>query len=51
MKKLGILLKGIIKENPVLVLLLGTCPALATTTGVVSAVAMGIAAPIAYIFA
>ena len=44
MKKLGILLKGIIKENPVLVLLLGTCPALATTTGVISAVAMGIAA-------
>ncbi|MBE6900339.1 MAG: electron transport complex subunit E [Ruminococcaceae bacterium] len=44
MKKLGILLKGIIKENPVLVLLLGTCPALATTTGVVSALAMGIAA-------
>ena len=44
MKKLGILLKGIIKENPVLVLLLGTCPALATTTGVISAAAMGIAA-------
>lgn len=43
MKKLGILLKGIIKENPVLVLLLGTCPTLATTTGVVSALAMGIA--------
>ncbi len=43
MKKLGILLKGIIKENPVLVLLLGTCPTLATTTGVVSAFAMGIA--------
>ncbi len=44
MKKLGILLKGIIKENPVLVLLLGTCPALAVTTGVISALAMGIAA-------
>ena len=44
MKKLGILLKGIIKENPVLVLLLGTCPALATTTGVISALAMGVAA-------
>lgn len=43
MKKLGILLKGIIKENPVLVLLLGTCPTLATTTGVVSAFTMGIA--------
>ena len=44
MKKLGILLKGIIKENPVLVLLLGACPTLATTTGVISALAMGIAA-------
>ena len=43
MKKLGILLKGIIKENPVLVLLLGTCPTLATTTGVISALAMGVA--------
>ena len=29
--KLSILLNGIIKENPVLVLLLGTCPALATS--------------------
>ena len=43
MKKLGILLKGIIKENPVLVLLLGTCPTLATTTSVISALAMGFA--------
>ena len=42
--KLSILLKGIIKENPVLVLLLGTCPTLATTTSVTSAFAMGIAA-------
>ncbi|MBQ2795456.1 MAG: electron transport complex subunit E, partial [Oscillospiraceae bacterium] len=33
-----------IKENPVLVLLLGACPTLATTTGVISALAMGIAA-------
>ena len=30
--KLQIVTKGIIKENPVLVLLLGTCPTLATTT-------------------
>ena len=41
---LGILLKGIIKENPVLVLILGTCPTLATTTNVVGAFGMGIAA-------
>ena len=38
------LLRGILKENPVLVLILGTCPALATTTGVVGAFGMGIAA-------
>ena len=42
--KASILLNGIIKENPVLVLLLGTCPTLATTGSVVSAFAMGIAA-------
>lgn len=44
MKKIGIVLKGIIKENPVLVLVLGTCPTLATSTSVVSALAMGLAA-------
>ena len=44
MKKSEIFSKGILKENPVLVLLLGTCPTLATTTSVVSALAMGIAA-------
>lgn len=37
-------LNGFIKENPVFVLLLGTCPTLATTTGVISALAMGLAA-------
>ncbi len=42
--KLGIVLKGLVKENPVLVLVLGTCPTLATSTSVVSALAMGIAA-------
>ena len=36
--------KGIIKENPVLCLVLGTCPTLAVTTGVSSALGMGIAA-------
>ncbi len=43
-KQLGILLNGIVKENPVLVLLLGTCPTLATTESVISALAMGLAA-------
>ncbi|MBQ8475374.1 MAG: electron transport complex subunit E [Clostridia bacterium] len=36
--------KGIIKENPVLVLLLGTCPTLAITTTVSNAFGMGVAA-------
>ncbi len=41
---LSVLLKGILKENPVLVLILGTCPTLATTNNVVGAFGMGIAA-------
>lgn len=44
MNKMKILLKGLVEENPTLVLLLGTCPTLATTTSVKSAFAMGIAA-------
>lgn len=36
--------KGVIAENPVLVLLLGCCPVLAVTTGVKNAVGMGAAA-------
>ena len=38
--------KGIIKENPVLRLVLGTCPTLATTTSLESAIGMGISAMI-----
>ena len=38
------LFKGLIRENPVLVLLLGTCPTLAVTTGVQNALGMGVAA-------
>lgn len=38
------LISGIIKENPVLVLLLGTCPALGVTTSAVNGLGMGIAA-------
>lgn len=38
------LTNGIIKENPVLVLVLGTCPALATTTTMLNGLGMGIAA-------
>ena len=44
--KLSIMLKGFIKENPVLVLVLGTCPTLALTNSVISAFCMGIAATI-----
>ena len=43
-KNTSVLLNGIIKENPVLVLILGTCPTLATTTTVNGAFGMGIAA-------
>jgi electron transport complex protein RnfE len=38
--------KGIIKENPVLVLVLGTCPTLATSTSVTNAIGMGVAATV-----
>ena len=44
--KLAILLKGLILENPVLVLVLGTCPTLAVSTSVISALGMGVAATI-----
>jgi electron transport complex protein RnfE len=47
--KLSILLRGIIAENPVLILILGTCPTLATTGNVTSALSMGIAATIVLI--
>ena len=36
--------KGIIKENPTLRLVLGTCPTLALTTSVINAIGMGISA-------
>ena len=44
--KMSIFLKGLILENPVLVLVLGTCPTLAVSTGVISAVSMGLAATV-----
>lgn len=48
-RKLSILLKGIIYENPVLVLVLGTCPALATTKSMFQALSMGFAATLVLI--
>ena len=44
MSKLQNFLKGLIKENPVLVLVLGTCPTLAISTSIVAAFGMGLAA-------
>ena len=41
--KVSILTNGIIKENPVLRLILGTCSTLAVTTAVSSALGMGVA--------
>jgi len=40
--KLSILLNGIIKENPVLVLVIGTCPFLATSTSAINGLGMGL---------
>ena len=44
MAKFSNLTRGIIKENPVLVLILGTCPTLATSTQASNAIGMGLAA-------
>lgn len=41
---LSIFTKGLIKENPVLVLILGTCPTLAVTTMASNGIGMGLAA-------
>lgn len=43
MSKLNILTKGFFKENPSLILVLGTCPTLAVTTSVNNALGMGAA--------
>ena len=50
MQTLSNFTKGIIKENPVLVLVLGTCPTLATSTSVINALGMGAAATIVLFF-
>ena len=47
--KLKILTAGIIRENPVLVLILGTCPTLAVTTSATNGAGMGLAATIVLI--
>ena len=44
-----IITNGILKENPTLVLILGTCPTLAVTTQAVNGIGMGIAAMVVLI--
>lgn len=43
MNKLQLITKGIIKENPTFVLVLGMCPTLATTTSAINGMGMGAA--------
>ena len=50
MSKFGIIMNGIIKENPTLVLMLGMCPTLATTTSARNGLMMGLATMAVLIF-
>ncbi len=43
MSKLNLITKGIIRENPTFVLLLGMCPTLGTTTSAINGLGMGVA--------
>jgi len=43
MTKLQLITKGLVKENPTFVLLLGMCPTLATTTSAINGMSMGLA--------
>ena len=43
MNNFKILTNGLIKENPIFVLLLGMCPTLATTTSAINGLSMGLA--------
>ena len=43
MNKLQIILKGIVRENPTFVLILGMCPTLGTTTSAINGCGMGVA--------
>ncbi len=48
--KLTILTNGFIKENPVLVLVLGTCPTLAVSTQAINGLGMGLSTTVVLIF-
>ena len=50
MTKFGIIMNGIIKENPTFVLMLGMCPTLATTTSAINGLMMGLATMAVLIF-
>ncbi len=43
MSKLQLITKGLVKENPTFVLILGMCPTLATTTSAMNGMGMGLA--------
>lgn len=43
MSKIGLVTRGIIKENPTFVLVLGMCPTLGTTTSAINGLGMGLA--------
>ncbi len=49
-KPLSVFTNGIIKENPVFVMLLGMCPTLAVTTSLINALGMGLAATFVLFF-
>lgn len=49
-KNLSLISKGLIKENPVFVLVLGMCPTLATTTSAINGLEMGLATMFVLIF-
>ena len=41
--KLQLIVKGLVKDNPTFVLILGMCPTLATTTSAMNGLSMGLA--------
>ena len=49
MNRVKLITRGIIKENPIFVLLLGMCPTLGTTTSAMNGLGMGLATTIALI--
>ena len=50
MGKLSLITKGIIKENPTFVLMLGMCPTLATTTSAINGAGMGLSTTAVLVF-